>query len=287
MIVIYILTVLWVDHLNTEIDIGDALNRWALYVVKQKVKELVFCIGVNISQSFEFPECIFNSESLTDLDLYLGSMCSSTLCLPESINLPKLKSVKFQGLHMNEVLMNEFFLSCPARLFGLFVNSLVKTDVEMIVQERRNNPYTYSELPGESKDMNAKAMMIMLEKFHNVKELLLSSRFIQDCFAEQPTDLYCDKINFPSENIEDYWKPGLTSPCETLPLKVLELVDANGSVYELWFIEVILKYDVKLEKVALYVNWDGSANLMERIMKFDEKLRSLPRASSRVSTLFY
>ncbi|XP_026387035.1 uncharacterized protein LOC113282263 [Papaver somniferum] len=185
-------------------------------------------------------------------------------------------------------------------------------------------------------------MMLMLEKFHNVKDLTLSSRFIQiisrslnlsktqppqlanlrcmwlhtflskgcaqsifyslrispkieslsvhiakDCFAEQSADLYWDEINFPPENIEDYWKPGLTSPCEPSHLKVVELVDVYGSVNELRFIEIFLKYAVKLEKVVLYWNRDGSANLMERIMKFEEKLRSFPRASSRVSTFFY
>ncbi|KAI3982460.1 hypothetical protein MKX01_018583, partial [Papaver californicum] len=351
---IHTLTVLWVDHLNIDIDICDALNTWALYAVKRKVKELVFLR--------------FNCESLTDLDLYLGSMCRSTLCLPESICLPNLKSVKFQGLHVNEVLMNKFFSSCPAlesatitnclvgdlqivshtlkhfalsyssfnatvyevanfvllfapnldffdikchlsQLFGFF-NSLVKADVEMIVQEKRNNPYTYSELPDYFKTPDllktqppqlanlrcvqlhtflskgcAQAIFYLLRISPKIETLSLriDKAITRDCFAEQPTDLYCDKIIF----FEDYWKPGLASPCEPLPLKVLELVDINGSVNELRFVEVFLKYAVKLEKVALYVNWDGSANLMERIMKFDEKLRSLPRASSRVSTLFY
>ncbi|KAI3920797.1 hypothetical protein MKW98_005623 [Papaver atlanticum] len=395
------LTVVWIDPLNTDIDIADALNTWVLYAVKRKVKKLVFVIGVNKSQSFEFPECVFNCESLTNLRLYLGSMYRSTLCLPESIHLPNLKYLKFEALHLYEDLMTDFFTRCPAlesvtinncimgdlqivshslkhftmlyssfnatvsevansvllfapnlevfdikchpsQLFGLFLKSLVKADVEMVVQEKRNNPYTYSELAGEAKDMYAKAMMIMLEKFHNVKDLTLSSRFIQiisrspdllktkppqlphlrrmelrtylskdcaqailyllrispkieslsvridkDCFAEQPTGLYCNEINFPSENIEEYWKPGLTSRYEPLHLKVVELVDVNGSVDELRFIEVFLKYAVRLEKLVLYWNWDGSDNLMDRVMKFDEKLRSLPKASSRVSTLFY
>ncbi|KAI3870638.1 hypothetical protein MKX03_012395 [Papaver bracteatum] len=340
------LTVVWIDPLNTDIDIADALNTWVLYAVKRKVKKLVFVIGVNKSQSFEFPECVFNCESLTNLRLYLGSMYRSTLRLPESIHLPNLKSLKFEALHLYEDLMTDFFTRCPAlesvtinncimgdlqiishslkhftmlyssfnatvsevansvllfapnlevfdikchpsQLFGLFLKSLVKADVEMVVQEKRNNPYTYSELAGEAKDMYAKAMMIMLEKFHNVKDLTLSSRFIQDCFAEQPTGLYCNEINFPSENIEEYWKPGLTSRYEPLHLKVVELVDVNGSVDELRFIEVFLKYAVRLEKLVLYWNWDGSDNLMGRVMKFDEKLRSLPKASSRVSTLFY
>ncbi|RZC58044.1 hypothetical protein C5167_005342 [Papaver somniferum] len=341
------LSVLWIDPLNTDIDIGDVLNTWVLYAVKRKVKELVFSVIVDKPQSFVFPECVYNCEWLTDLHLYLGSMYHSTLRLPESIHLSNLKSVKFEALHLNEVLMNEFFTSCPAlesvtikdcimgdleiishtlkyftlayssfngivsnvassvllfapnlEVFDIICHpsqfcrvirtkSLVKAGVKIIVQEKRNNPYTYSELPGESKDVYAKAMMLMLEKFHNVKDLTLSSRFIQDCFAEQPTDLYCDEINFPLENIEDYWKPGLTSPCEPLHLKVVELVGVYGSVNELRFIEVFLKYAVKLEKVSFYWNRDGPANLMEIIMKFEEKLRSLPRASSRVSTLFY
>ncbi|XP_026387039.1 putative F-box/LRR-repeat protein At3g18150 isoform X2 [Papaver somniferum] len=367
-----------VDPLNTDIGIADALNTWILYAVKREVKELVFVIGVNKSQSFEFPECVFNCESLTDLHLYLGSMYRSTLCLPESIHLPNLKSLKFEALRLYEDLMNDFFTCCPAlesvtirncimgdlqivshslkhftmvyssfnatvsevansvllfapnlesfdikchptQLFGLFLKSLVKADVEMVVQEKRNSPYTYSELPGKAKDMFAKAMMLMLEKFRSVKDLTLSSRFIQlrtylskdcaqailyllrispkieslsvridkDCLAEQPTGTYCDEINFPSENIEEYWKPGLTSQYEPLHLKVVELVDVNGSVDELRFIEVFLKYAVRLEKLVLYWNWDGSDNLMDRVMKFDEKLRSLPKASSRVSTLFY
>ncbi|XP_026380634.1 putative F-box/FBD/LRR-repeat protein At1g78760 isoform X1 [Papaver somniferum] len=349
------LSVLWIDPLNTDIDISDVFNTWVLYAVKRKVKELLFSVIVYKPQVFEFPECVYNCKSLTYLHLYLGSMYHSTLRLPESIHLPNLKYVKFEALHLNEVLMNEFFTSCPAlesvtikdcimgdleisshtlkyftlayssfngivsnvaspvllfapnlEVFDIICHpsqlclvirskSLVKADVEIIVQEKRNNPYTYSELPGEPKDMYAKAMMLMLEKFHNVKDLTLSSRFIQiisrspnlsktqppqlanlrclrlhtflskgcaqaifylprispkieslsvridkDCFAEQPTELYCDEINFFPENIEDYWKPGLTSPCEPLHLKVVELVDVYGSVNELRFVEVFL-----------------------------------------------
>ncbi|KAI3951077.1 hypothetical protein MKW92_030611 [Papaver armeniacum] len=343
------LSVLWIDPLNTDIDIGDVLNTWVLYAVKLKVKELVFYVIVDKRQVFEFPECVYNCDSL-----------------PESIHLPNLKSVKFEALHLNEVLMNEFFTSCPA-LESVTIKDCIMGDLEIISHTLKYFTLAYSYFNGIvsnvasslcrvihsksmvkadveiiSKDMYAKAMMLMLEKFHNVKDLTLSSRFIQiisrspdllktkppqlpnlrrmqlhtflskdcaqaifyllrispkieslsvridkDCFTEQPTDLYCDEINFPPENIEDYWKPGLTSPCEPLHLKVVELVDVYGSVNELRFIEVFLKYAVKLEKVSLYWNWDGSANLMERIMKFEEKLRSLPRASSRVSTLFY
>ncbi|XP_026383811.1 putative FBD-associated F-box protein At1g55030 [Papaver somniferum] len=97
------LSFLWIDPLNTDIDIGDVLNTWVLYAVKRKVKELVFSVIVDKPQSFEFPECVYNCEWLTDLHLYLGSMYHSTLRLPESIHLPNLKSVKFEALHLNEV----------------------------------------------------------------------------------------------------------------------------------------------------------------------------------------
>ncbi|MCL7031354.1 hypothetical protein MKW94_017055 [Papaver nudicaule] len=400
---IHSLTVLWIDYLDMGSEVAGKVSTWVLSAARRKVKELVLCVGFNRSQSlsYEFPQCFFRSESLTELHLFMGNMYRSKLVLPESIYLPKLESVKFEDLLMSEVSMNQFFTGCPALksvtisnclmgelqiisntlkhfkiayssfdptinelgtsvllfapnlesfdtkhqpslLFGLSVNSLVKADVEVIVQEKRNFPDTYSEIAGETKDVYATAMMLMLEKLHTVKELTLSPRFIQiisrspdlwkttrpqlanlhcmelctflskscaqailyllrispnidslsvridkDCFAEQPTDLYSDEINFASETIEDYWKPGLTWPCMPLHLKVVELVDVIGSVNELRFIEVLLKYAAKLEKVVLFWNWDGPGNHMERVMKFNEKLHSLPRASSRVSTLFY
>ncbi|XP_026379026.1 putative F-box/FBD/LRR-repeat protein At1g78760 [Papaver somniferum] len=90
--------------------IAKHLNTWILAVVKRKVQELNIQIEYSIAWTMRLPHCLVTSESLTRLLLdFPGS-----LVLPDSMNLPRLKSLYLGALEIDDIkCVNKLLSSCP------------------------------------------------------------------------------------------------------------------------------------------------------------------------------
>ncbi|OVA14427.1 F-box domain [Macleaya cordata] len=154
------------------------------------------------------------------------------------------------------------------------LSSLFSADINMVVEEDYETPEFYSKLPVEVKELYAQHMMKFLRALYNVKDLKLSSGFLE--------------ITFSSGNIGDYWEAGLSLPCMLHHLKFVEIREVLGCVNELKLLEILLKNSIVLEKVILFssTSEQNSRSRERRIMKFSETLITFPRASTSTLILF-
>ncbi|OVA14423.1 F-box domain [Macleaya cordata] len=72
------------------------------------------CVDIMGDLIVSFPQCLFTCKSLTKLELLMGAKETSKLILPNSMGLPRLKSLKLGSLYINdEKLANMLISSCP------------------------------------------------------------------------------------------------------------------------------------------------------------------------------
>ncbi|KAI3845165.1 hypothetical protein MKX03_018086, partial [Papaver bracteatum] len=98
---------------------------------------------------------------------------------------------------------------------------------------------------------------------------------------------------------DDDGELGLSLPCLMFHLKHVEIREVWGCEDELKFLEFLLKNAIVLEKIVLSFNKNdfvrrvecspettGSADILQLMKKFEEKLRTLPRASPNLTMIF-
>ncbi|KAI3962609.1 hypothetical protein MKW98_008476 [Papaver atlanticum] len=94
---------------------------------------------------------------------------------------------------------------------------------------------------------------------------------------------YFDEVKINPENMGDYWDARLSSQCMLCHLNS----SLRGCIYELKFLEVLLKHATILEKVVLAYHSTKQDPLVEKWMKkFSEMLLTFPRASKNINFLF-
>ncbi|KAI3908057.1 hypothetical protein MKW98_003702 [Papaver atlanticum] len=79
---------------------------------------------------------------------------------------------------------------------------------------------------------------------------------------------------------------GLALPCPMFHLKHVEIRDVQGCENEHKFLEFLLKNAIVLGKLVMSFDTTASANRRKLMKKFKEKLRTLPRASLSLTTIF-
>ncbi|KAI3937117.1 hypothetical protein MKX01_015332, partial [Papaver californicum] len=197
------LTVSWLDFLEEGVNISNTVNTWIFSAIRRKIKELVLSININSNQMFKFPfkssgvlvcffvtGIIFLQQDQHSTNNFLKScpaLESLTIrnCLIGDIKYASitLKHFKIEYSYFAKILVRPGLLyckSCMTLLYGLnFLNSLVKVNIETMVQETKNDPFTYSELPGVFKDLISGSSMTMLRDLRYAKDLTLSPRVVE------------------------------------------------------------------------------------------------------------
>ncbi|KAI3924042.1 hypothetical protein MKW92_053010 [Papaver armeniacum] len=85
-----------------------------------------------------------------------------------------------------------------------------------------------------------------------------------------------------SDTPDSVWARVSWSPCKLDHLRSVKIRGILGNIGELKLVEVIFKHAVALEKMNLYSSKKSTTE--ERLIAFGEKLPTLPKASSKVST---
>ncbi|KAI3859142.1 hypothetical protein MKX03_017848, partial [Papaver bracteatum] len=91
---------------------------------------------------------------------------------------------------------------------------------------------------------------------------------------------------------EDDGELGLSLPCLMFHLKHVEITEVKGYEDELKFLEFLMKNAVVLEKIVLSYYKRGPrdttslADIWKLMKNFEEKLRTLPRASLNLTMTF-
>ncbi|RZC71477.1 hypothetical protein C5167_034636 [Papaver somniferum] len=115
----------------------------------------------------------------------------------------------------------------------------------------------------------------------------VSLQIPQECYYDPQEYPHFDEVKINHENVEDYWYAGLSSQCMIRHLKFVEIDGLRGCIYELKFLEILLKHATVLEKVVLAYHSTKKDWLREkRMKKFNEMLLTFPRASKNINFLF-
>ncbi|KAI3891095.1 hypothetical protein MKW98_007400 [Papaver atlanticum] len=85
-----------------------------------------------------------------------------------------------------------------------------------------------------------------------------------------------------SDMPDSEWTRVSWPPCKLDHLRSVKVRGVLGNISELKLVELIFKYAVALEKMSLYSLKKSTTD--ERLIAFGEKLPTLPKASSKVST---
>ncbi|KAI3855063.1 hypothetical protein MKX03_018457 [Papaver bracteatum] len=214
------------------------------------------------------------------------------------ISLPQLKHFEFNS--PEEECNCEVTLHAPSLSSFIFnshlstsftlenLSSLVTADVEI-------NVYWKDQMPNSC----AQRLMRFFRGLHKVKILTLRHSFIkalesvslqipQECYYDPREYPHFDEVKINHENVEDYWYAGLSSQCMICHLKFVEIDGLRGCIYELKFLEILLKHATVLEKVALAYHSTTKQDWLreKRMKKFNEMLLTFPRASKNINFLF-
>ncbi|KAI3908878.1 hypothetical protein MKW98_029428, partial [Papaver atlanticum] len=122
--------VLYWDNKSNEI--AKHLNSWILAALSHNVQVLHIEIRCNSTLTFKLPHQLFISQSLTDLTLdFDGGMLASNIFLPDSMRLPRLKSLALYSFTGGEGLM-WLLSSCPVLSILIIRDMWVRDDDEGI-----------------------------------------------------------------------------------------------------------------------------------------------------------
>ncbi|KAI3839933.1 hypothetical protein MKW92_039364 [Papaver armeniacum] len=225
-----------------------------------------------------------NLESL--VIVYWGRDEGGFLDMNLKISLPQLKHFKFNSLE--EEWNSEVTLHAPSLSSFIFnshfsttftlenVSSLVTADVEIRINEEYQLASSYGQ-----------RFMKFFRGLHKVKFLTLRHSFIKQYHYDPEVYPYFDEVKINPENMRDYWDARLSSQCMLCHLKFVEIDGLRGCIYELKFLEVLLKHATVLEKVVLAYHSTKQDSVMENWMKkFSKMLLTFPRASKNINFLF-
>ncbi|KAI3877744.1 hypothetical protein MKW98_020225 [Papaver atlanticum] len=207
-------------------------------------------------------------------------------------------------------------------------SSLVTAQFRMRLREKEDDETaeTYSELPAEEKEVFAKRMMKFLGAVHNVRQMTLSSGFLE-VLLQAPGSLYLQppqlsklvilelEMRFTRSclrsiayllnisplliilelkskesnlaDIKDDWEAEFSLACMFTHLKVVEIREVEGCDNEVQFLRFLLKKSTVLEKVNLFFqSTGGSHDNGRQVRRFKRNLRVLPTASSNIKMNF-
>ncbi|KAI3939894.1 hypothetical protein MKW98_029670 [Papaver atlanticum] len=197
------------------------------------------------------------------------------------------------------------------------LSSLVDADIALLIKEVQNNreyPEMYLELPEEDKEKYGKYLLNLLSALRNVKELTLYEGILEcldlhfwltrGCLR---TIVYLltispniESLRLCKNSFTDYpLPPQLGIPDEdddrnvggshrlSLSVKHVSIVGIEGQDNELEFLEFLLKNAVVLEVLDMdsYLE-DVSPDRKILMNRYCERLRKLPRASSSLTIKF-
>ncbi|XP_026382225.1 putative F-box/FBD/LRR-repeat protein At1g78760 isoform X2 [Papaver somniferum] len=93
-------------------EINFPLETWMLGVIRRKIQDLL--LDLPLPQESNLPPCIFTCKTLTKLVLYCDSYKQTMVTLPNSFDLPNLRSLKLKWVAICDTdLTNKFLSSCP------------------------------------------------------------------------------------------------------------------------------------------------------------------------------
>ncbi|KAI3925604.1 hypothetical protein MKW98_001458 [Papaver atlanticum] len=203
--------------------------------------------------------------------------------------------------------------------------SLVCFDMTLEENEEDENAEAYSDwLPNE---VYAKRVMQFLGAVYMVKTMSLSPGFLEvlshapdvlDCQHPRLCDLqyltlgmwstrgclraiayllsispnivqlYLELKESYSVDVGDVWEAGLSSPGMLSNLKIVEIENVEGCDAEFKILRFLLENAKDLEEVVIFFcSGLSSPNRIRRIVRFKEKLRAVPTASSDVELVFH
>ncbi|RZC67079.1 hypothetical protein C5167_010776 [Papaver somniferum] len=234
------------------------------------------------------------------LELKLGDN-SSTIVLPSSMDLSRLTFMKLDSLPSDVNLTNRLFLKCPVlesliiegRLghMDLQISSLTLEHLTIIDLVSK----TSSKVKIDAPNLWAKGFLAAFGKnslqFSNLRLVKLESYLPKHiiralgwlrCISPNVESLSIVNLGMPSSDIpdsEDYFAG--------VPLDHLRSVEIRGLLghfNELKLVEIIFKKAVVLEKMLLFSCKKSTTE--KCLLTFGEKLLTLPRASSNITTFF-
>ncbi|XP_010272779.1 PREDICTED: F-box/LRR-repeat protein At4g14103-like isoform X2 [Nelumbo nucifera] len=88
----------------------NRVNSWVLVAVRRNVQE--FYLKIRPKDFLELPDCLFTCKSLRVLKLDMDYV-PVELRLPDSINLPKLKTLHLELVNLDEKLITKILSCCP------------------------------------------------------------------------------------------------------------------------------------------------------------------------------
>ncbi|RZC57401.1 hypothetical protein C5167_004708 [Papaver somniferum] len=269
--------------------IAKHLNTWILAVVKRKVQELNIQIEYSIAWTMRLPHCLVTSESLTRLLLdFPGS-----LVLPDSMNLPRLKSLYLGALEIDDIkCVNKLLSSCPVLESLVIKEFCVRAGHELRVNICKLKDldicpchcgesalriiklctpnltsftcedYMINEYCLENLSSLATANVQMTKGVGDTnigKEDLFLKRILVFLMAFQNVNELTLSSDFLQLDSEDDGEVVLSGSCILSHLKYIEMREVKGCNNELIFLEFVLKNAIVLEEMVLYFCDAGSS----------------------------
>ncbi|RZC45528.1 hypothetical protein C5167_038481 [Papaver somniferum] len=294
---------------NFVIDISimtASLTTWIVAAVRSNIQELYLDIAaVKISR---FPQCLFTCTSLIKLELKLGGN-SSIIVLPSSMDLLRLTFMNLDSLPSDVNLTNRLFSKCPVLESLIIKGRLGHMDLQISSLTLKH--LTMVDFVSKSK-VKVDAPNLV---YFKCRDFISKLYFLENLVSLVTADIYMSATKDEAGKIEDYTKnhwlflTALSNAKEIrlsewflclmsskdipdsedffagVPLDHLRFVEIRGLLghfNELKLVEIIFKKAVVLEKMLLFSCKKSTTG--KCLTTFGEKLLTLPRASSNITT---
>ncbi|XP_026460253.1 uncharacterized protein LOC113361111 [Papaver somniferum] len=256
-----------------------SLHSWILASARlRSIKEFNLDVsGVRISS---FPNPILRCSSLVKLELKLGQN-SNIFVLPNSMDLPRLTHLKIDSIpidgsgrlaedihkhgmflralsEVRELRLSEWFLHLSLRGFFAFRPLVRFVNLRSIKLEMNLSPWSVKKL----------GWLLHISPYIKSLSIVIA-----------PGPGMPRTITPDSEWARVSWLPR-----NLYHLRSVKIRGILGNISQLKLVELIFKYAVALQEMDLY-SWKKSTT-EEQLIAFGEKLRTLPIASSKISTFF-
>ncbi|KAI3843013.1 hypothetical protein MKW92_014549, partial [Papaver armeniacum] len=218
--------VLYWDNKSNEIAIH--LNSWILAALSHNVQVLHIEIRCNSTLTFKLPHQLFISHSLTDLTLdFDGGMLASNIFLPDSMRLPRLKSLALYSFIGGEGLMwvNKLLSSCPVLSILIIRDMWVKDDDEGINVDCHE--LEHLEIINTNTSVSFMAKIIKLST-PNLTSFICEDYMLQDYSLENLSSLVTANIHMMREGAFDDHNED-----ERLPERMIKFLIGLHNVKEL------------------------------------------------------
>ncbi|KAI3957956.1 hypothetical protein MKW98_020598 [Papaver atlanticum] len=301
--------------------------------------KVMYLNGLSISNA-ELSKKLFSScpvlETLAICDCNIQTDNQRSLTV-DSVSLKKFEYSHFHRHLLTHTMANIIKLSAPnleefscrsflTQYFYLRnCSPIPRVDFDMFLEEDVN-PETYSKLPKTETAVYAKRMVKFLGAVCMVKEMRLSSGFLEvlshapDLLDSKPprlcnlyhlilemwytrgclraiayllkmspniTELFLESKKSNLAGVGDDWEAGLSSPGMLSHLNFVQMEDVEGCDAEFKLLSFLLKKAKVLEEVVVFFRSSiGSPDRVRQVALFMDKLKAVPAASSSIKMVF-